>query len=209
MIFEHLIQYWNSLTIYQFLEYLGAFIGFFYLYYQYKADPKLWIYGLFMSILYIIVFFHAKVFFWAAINVYYLVIQVYSIFNWRKVNSSDDTPTILKRFPVNKIWILIVIISVLSFILSLVAIRFLESAIPIPEAISTSLSLVAMYLLSKKYLEHWLIWIVVDLFYLVYNIVLGLYPTFFLYLVYTIVAVMGYFKWKQLYHNQMSTVSSK
>ena len=188
------------MTIFQILESLGAFIGFFYLYYQYKANPKLWIYGMFMSILYIIVFFHAKVYFWAAINVYYLVIQLYSIFNWNKVKQSDDTPTGIKRFPIKKIWILVLITAVLSFVLSIIAIKYLDSEIPIPEAISTAMSVVAMYLLSKKYIEHWLIWIVVDFFYMIYNVVLGLYPTMVLYVVYTIVAVMGFFKWRQLFN---------
>ena len=153
-----------------------------------------------MSILYIIVFFHAKVYFWAAINVYYLVIQLYSIFNWNKVKQSDDTPTGLKRFPIKKIWILVLITAVLSFVLSIIAIKYLDSEIPIPEAISTAMSVVAMYLLSKKYIEHWLIWIVVDFFYMIYNVVLGLYPTMVLYVVYTIVAVMGFFKWRQLFN---------
>ena len=188
------------MTIFQILESLGAFIGFFYLYYQNKANPKLWIYGMFMSILYIIVFFHAKVYFWAAINVYYLVIQLYSIFNWNKVKQSDDTPTGIKRFPIKKIWILVLITAVLSFVLSIIAIKYLDSEIPIPEAISTAMSVVAMYLLSKKYIEHWLIWIVVDFFYMIYNVVLGLYPTMVLYVVYTIVAVMGFFKWRQLFN---------
>ena len=188
------------MTIYQILESLGAFIGFFYLYYQYKANPKLWIYGMFMSILYIIVFFHAKVYFWAAINVYYLIIQLYSIFNWKKIKSTDDTPSDLKRFPIKKIWILVLITAVLSFVLSIIAIEYLDSEIPIPEAISTAMSVVAMYLLSKKYIEHWLIWIVVDFFYMIYNVVLGLYPTMVLYVVYTIVAVMGFFKWRQLFN---------
>lgn len=188
------------MTIYQILESLGAFIGFFYLYYQYKANPKLWIFGMFMSILYIIVFFHAKVYFWAAINVYYLIIQLYSIFNWKKIKSTDDTPSDLKRFPIKKIWILVIITAVLSFILSIVAIKYLDSEIPIPEAISTAMSVVAMYLLSKKYIEHWLIWIVVDVFYMIYNGVLELYPTMVLYIVYTIVAILGFFKWKQLFN---------
>lgn len=188
------------MTIYQILETLGALVGFVYLYYQYKANPKLWIYGMFMSILYIIVFFHAKVYFWAAINVYYLIIQLYSIFNWNKIKSTDDTPSDLKRFPLKKIWVLVIVIAVLSFILSIVAIKYLDSEIPIPEAISTAMSIVAMYLLSKKYIEHWLLWIVVDVFYMIYNVVLGLYPTLVLYIVYTVVAVMGFFKWRELFN---------
>jgi len=188
------------MTIYQILETLGALVGFVYLYYQYKANPKLWIYGMFMSILYIIVFFHAKVYFWAAINVYYLVIQLYSIFNWSKINKNEDAPTGLKRFPVKKMWILVIVIAVFSFILSIIALKYLDSEIPIPEAISTAISIVAMYLLSKKYIEHWLLWIVVDVFYMIYNVVLGLYPTLVLYIVYTVVAVMGFFKWRELFN---------
>jgi nicotinamide mononucleotide transporter len=87
-------------------------------------------------------------------------------------------------------------------ILSIIAQKFTDSPIPIPEGISTAMSFVAMYLLAKKYMEHWLIWIVVDLFYIVYNAYLGLYGTTILFVVYTIVAVFGYFKWRKLFNEK-------
>jgi nicotinamide mononucleotide transporter len=190
------------LNFYQILEWLGAAIGFIYLYYQYKANPKLWIFGGIMSIIYITVYLHAKVYFWAAINVYYLCIQLYSTYNWEKLNQKEDSSSGISHFPVQKRAFLLLFTATLSVVLSIIAIKFTDSPIPIPEGISTAMSFVAMYLLAKKYMEHWLIWILVDVFYTFYNAVLGLYGTTLLYVAYTVVAVMGYFKWRKLYKNQ-------
>lgn len=195
-------------SFYQILEWLGAAIGFIYLYYQYKANPKLWIFGGIMSIIYITVYLHAKVFFWAGINMYYLCIQMYSIYNWKKINQQDDPSAGILHFPASKWIYLLIFTAALSVILSVIAIKFTDSPIPIPEGISTAMSFVAMYLLAKKYMEHWLIWIVVDVFYTIYNAVLGLYGTTLLYVAYTVVAVLGYFKWRQM-HNEGKGESKK
>lgn len=198
MLLDNFIHFWTTISFFQILEFLGAFIGFFYLYYQYKADPKLWFFGAIMSVIYIVVYIHSKVYFWAGINMYYLAIQLYSIYNWKKINSQSDSGVGIRHFPLQKIGYLLIFTALLSVILSIIAQKFTDSPIPIPEGISTAMSFVAMYLLAKKYMEHWLIWIVVDLFYIVYNAYLGLYGTTILFVVYTIVAVFGYFKWRKL-----------
>lgn len=204
MLLDNFIQFWTTISFFQILEFLGAFIGFFYLYYQYKAHPRLWIFGAIMSVIYIVVYIHSKVYFWAGINMYYLSIQLYSIYNWKKLSTKEESDSGIRHFPLKKWGYLFLFTAALSVILSLIAQKYTDSPIPIPEGISTAMSFVAMYLLAKKYMEHWLIWIVVDLFYIFYNAYLGLYGTTVLFVVYTIVAVFGYFKWKQLYKNSAS-----
>lgn len=77
---------------YSILEWFGVVLGFFYLYYQYKASPKLWIYGLIMSVVYIIIFTHASVYFWAATNMYNVVIMTYGLYKWRKSPITSEQP---------------------------------------------------------------------------------------------------------------------
>lgn len=189
----------DTKIIFSILEILGLIFGLIYIYYQYKASYKLWIYGLIMSICYILVFLHAEVYYWATLNLYNLIIQVFSIWNLKK-GGQDTTPLgeRVSPIPVKYYPLVILAIAILSLPLSYIAIHYLNSPIPVPEAISTAISIVAMVILARYYIEHWILWIIVDIFYTVYNITLGLYFTSFLYLVYTIVAIMGYIKWRKL-----------
>jgi nicotinamide mononucleotide transporter len=57
--------------------------------------------------------------------------------------------------------------------------------------------LYATYLTTQKILENWLFWIVIDLVLIYLYVARGLYPTAFLYGIYSIVALVGYFNWKK------------
>jgi len=67
------------------------------------------------------------------------------------------------------------------------------------DAFTTSGSLVAQFLLAKKYLQNWLIWIVVDLVAIPVYMYKGLYFFSFLFLVYLLICVSGYIQWKQTF----------
>jgi len=52
-------------------------------------------------------------------------------------------------------------------------------------------------MLAQKYLEQWMLWIVVNIVSTILYFWKGLYPTGILFIVYVIVAVLGYFRWKK------------
>lgn len=65
------------------------------------------------------------------------------------------------------------------------------------DAATTSTSLVAQWMLTRKLLENWLVWVVVDVVYIGLFIVTGLLPTAGLYLVFSGLATAGYLQWKR------------
>ena len=69
------------------------------------------------------------------------------------------------------------------------------------DAFTSSVSIVSLWLLSRKYVEQWLYWIVVDVVNTILYIYKGLYPTAALFAFYTIVAIYGYYHWLQLMKN--------
>lgn len=75
---------------------------------------------------------------------------------------------------------------------------FTDSAVPLGDAFTTSLSIVAMWMLAKKYLEQWILWIVINIVSTILYFWKGLYPTGILFIVYVIVAILGYFRWKKI-----------
>ena len=60
-------------------------------------------------------------------------------------------------------------------------------------------SLVAQYLMTRKVLENWIIWIAVDVIYVGMYVYKGLKPTAALYSVFLVLAALGYAQWKRSY----------
>ena len=79
-----------------------------------------------------------------------------------------------------------------------VLVLYTDSEVPLLDSITTALSFAGVVALAMKYVEQWLIWILVDIISVVLFIHQGLYFRAILYLVYVFVALAGYFKWKQM-----------
>ena len=84
-------------------------------------------------------------------------------------------------------------------------VRYTDSTVPYGDSFTTALSVAALWMLSRKYAEQWLVWIVVDAVSAGLYFYKGLYPTGGLYLLYAIVAVAGYFKWLKLIRQDEQT----
>ena len=151
-----------------------------------------------MSVAFIFVFAKSACYFWAATYFYYFFADVYGLVLWKKNKKHTENQYVgIKRTPLKYYLPLLLIFIILSIPIGYISKYTLESPIPMGEAISTALSIVAMWLLAKKYLEHWLLWIIVNLFYAILNFSIELYPTALMFTVYLIVAIMGYWKWRK------------
>lgn len=89
-----------------------------------------------------------------------------------------------------------------AFVVFFVAIALIldhltDSPLPYWDALTTSASIVATWMLTRKYIEHWILWVAIDLLSMGLYIYRGLYPTTVLFLIYTVMAVVGYVQWKR------------
>lgn len=76
--------------------------------------------------------------------------------------------------------------------------RFTDSNVPWADSLTTSLSIVAMWMLAKKYVEQWKVWIVADVACAALYIYKDLWFTSVLYGAYAVIAVFGYRKWLKM-----------
>lgn len=182
-------------------ELVGVFIGLIYLYLEYKASFWLWSAGIVMSVFYIIIFFNAKFYADAGIYAYYLGANIYGLIVWQRhqKNGASANAAAMPITHTEQRQILpLCLIGLASWaFLWLILSRLTDSPVPIGDAFTTALSIVAMYLLAKKKLEQWWLWVVVNLASCLLYAWKGLYPMAGLFVVYTIVSVMGYFRWKR------------
>lgn len=176
-------------------EIVGAIIGLLYLYLEYKASVWLWLIGILMPLLYIFIFFHSKFYADMGINVYYVFAGVYGWIKWLKDKKSTENIEI--AYTPKHLFLPLTLVFSLCFIaISFVLVKFTDSPVPYADSLTTALSIIGMWLLAKKYIEHWIVWIFVDFLSAGLYSWKELYPTALLFFVYAIFSFFGYIKWK-------------
>ncbi|MCH7658497.1 MAG: nicotinamide mononucleotide transporter, partial [Bacteroidetes bacterium] len=71
------------------------------------------------------------------------------------------------------------------------------SDLPYWDAFTTAASIVATWMLARKIIEHWIVWIIIDSVSFCLYIYKELYVTVVLFLIYTTLAFFGYYEWKK------------
>ena len=159
-----------------------------------------------MPAIYIYIFYNAGLYADFAINIYYLLIAIYGWFAWKysfqifpsSSKKSREEELKISSIP-KKIWMrLIPVYLILQFIITWVLITYTNSNVPWLDSFTTSVSIIAMWMLARKYIEQWLVWIVVDVVSVGLYIYKDLYFTSVLYALYAVIAILGYIKWKKM-----------
>jgi nicotinamide mononucleotide transporter len=179
------------------VELIGTLISFVYIYFSIKQNIWLWPFGLISSAIYVYVFLKSGIYADMGLQVYYVIISAYGWYYW-KSNQDKNTKAVKIKSVIHAryviIW-LILVSSVLFVLLSQLLIYYTNSTIPYLDAFITALSITATWMLTKKYIEQWLIWIVVDTVSAGVYFYKELYLTIILYIVLAILAYVGYKAW--------------
>jgi nicotinamide mononucleotide transporter len=180
------------------IELLGAILGILYIFFSIRQSIFTWPTGLLTSVLYTIVFFQSKFYADMGLQVYYVVISIYGWYYWLKGTNSEKGKSVPVRELSNKLWLILGIVGIIIYIILVyILINFTDSDVPYMDSLTTALSIIATWMLAKKYIEQWLIWIFVDAVSSGLYVYKNLWPTVILFIVYTIMAVLGYLEWKK------------
>jgi nicotinamide mononucleotide transporter len=83
-------------------------------------------------------------------------------------------------------------------ILMLLLRRFTDSTVPFWDALTTAISLTAQYMLARKIIDNWWLWLAADVIYVALYIYKGLYLTAVLYVIFFALCVVGLVRWQKL-----------
>lgn len=189
-----IIEYING----NYIEIIAMLLGLVSIVLQIRQSLWLWPVNIVMTSLYIIVFLNAKFYADMSLQVYYVIMSIYGWIYWftgrKKLRNKKKLPI---KPTGKRLWPTLAIISVLLFAgISYILVHYTDSPVPYGDAFTTALSFVATWMLARKLIEHWIIWIVVDAVSVGLYIYKGLYPTMVLFIVLTILAFKGYKEWK-------------
>lgn len=185
------------------IEAIGFITGILYLLCEIRQYGLMWALQVLSGVMYAVVFSRSGLYAAAVLQVYYIVISVYGIFQWRKGKRelSQKKPSgkedIFYRYPsagvmLASLGVLIVLTGLFATVLK----QMTGDPMPLADAMATALSIIATYWLSKSYIQQWLMWVAVNVITVFLSFSQELYLTSVLYIIYTFAAIYGYFHWK-------------
>lgn len=183
------------------LEVIGVITGILCVYLAAKNIIWNWPFAIISVSIYIIIFFKAKLYADMGLQFYFLGMNIYGWYFWSRKPKTEE------KVPVIKITSKEILLSVIGIILFTAILGFIlkqgtDAAFPFIDSFCTACSLIAQVLLARKVLENWLIWIFVDVIYVIVYSAKSLHLTAGMYALYFIIAALGYRDWRRDYKLQ-------
>jgi len=180
------------------LELIAVILGFFSVWFS--KNNNIWVYptGMVSTSIYVYLLFYWGLIGDMLVNAYYFSISIYGWYYWTRsrngiainpistMNKSDNkTSLILFAFAIVFVFVVYNIFDMWNNIIAYI------------DTITTAIFFVGMWLMARRKIENWLFWIVGDIISIPMYLYKGLALTSFQYLIFTFIAVAGYFAWKK------------
>ena len=146
--------------------------------------------------MYIFVFYASKLYADTALQVIYVVLNAYGWYHWL-YGGKNRTELPVTRTGMRVAALLIGIVAAGTVLIGTFLAHNTDAALPYVDALTTSTSLVAQWMMTRKLLENWLVWVAVDVVYIGMYISKSLYVTAVLYFIFLVLSAMGYVQWRR------------
>ncbi|MCB2376080.1 nicotinamide riboside transporter PnuC [Hymenobacter sp. BT635] len=191
-----LYEFWTSAAGNTPLEWVAVLTGFACVWLA--ARESIWNFpvAIISCALFIVVYYRAQLYSDSMLQVFFILMGVYGWYEWLYggARKSALVVTRTRRWE----WVAVVLgIAAFTLGFGYYLQHHTDAALPHWDSFTTAGSMGAQYLLTRKRLENWLIWIVVDIIYVPILWYKDLYAVSGLYAVYLVLAVYGYVEWRR------------
>jgi nicotinamide mononucleotide transporter len=189
---NEIIQFFSQTTFnWSVAECVAVFFSILYVILAAKESIWCWGAGAISVSLYIYICFFAQLYPETGLQVFYLFMAFYGYYNWTKKEESLQ----ISEWSIGKHLFILVIGAILTFLMGFYFATYTNAKMPIVDSFTTVFSVFATYMVAKKILGNWLYWIVIDAVSIYLYFSRDLHLTSLLFMVYTIIAIFGYFSW--------------
>lgn len=153
-------------------------------------------FGLAMVALYTWVFYSARLYSDAALQIFFFVVQVYGWWNWYQARGGDGLIRVETLSQASRLaWCGAIVAG--TVVEGWYLAQYTTDSAPWMDANTTAMSVVAQYLLSVRRIENWVLWIVTDVIQIGLYAWKGLYPTTILYALFLVISIFGLLAWQR------------
>ena len=184
-----------------YLEILGFFTGIAGVYLTIKRSPFCWPISALNVMLYAVIFYDAKLYADMGLQGVFLFFSVYGWYAWTKGSDNylpDSSPLQVKQSTIKELSFGILITIPIAVILGYMLKNQTNADFPYIDSMLASLSIFAQILQTRKRLENWYLWILVDTVYILIYVSKDLYLSALLYAVFLALAMQGVIEWRKV-----------
>ena len=201
-----IIEFLEKISLDLGLEFFAAVLGIVSVWFAKKNKVLVYPTGMVSTLIYVWILFKNQLLGDLIINAYFFLMSIYGWFFWSKKDKGNFKNKISRMNLVESIFGLTV------FILSFITIMYLynvsnwqESYVSSIDTFTTAIFCSAMWFMARRKVEHWILWIIGDVISVPLYFYKGLYLTSIQYLIFTIIAILGFFTWlKELNKNKLT-----
>lgn len=163
-----------------------------------RANVLIFPVGIISVLLYVYICFNARLYADMGVNFVYFVMSIYGWYNWirpHKEGQSEKLPITFQKPKAR--WIAAAVALAMFISLAFVLSHFTDSDVPVIDAFTTALCVMAMYLTTQKKVENWIYYIIADFISIPLYIYKGLILTSVQYTVFLIIAIIAVIAWRK------------
>jgi nicotinamide mononucleotide transporter len=195
------VSFWdlivNQLTATTWLEWIGTISGFACVYLAARQNIWNWPIAIISVMAYSVLFYEYGLYGDAVLQLYFMGTSLYGWYYWIKRKEAHERPV----SKLNHAGMTSVLAGgvLLTFLLGWFLDNYTDTNVPYADGFCTALSFVAQFLMTRKILQNWILWIIVDICYVPLYLYKNLMLTAVLYTLFLALAVMGYLQWRRSY----------
>ncbi len=197
---DFLNELYNGLLAMSWLEGFGVFFGVLYIFFAARESIWCWPASLIGVSIYLVICYQVQLYAEMGLQFYYLGTTIYGWWHWRNPGKKGELPVSRMKFTEHVYFIaggLILTVGLGYFL-----VNETNAQLPYLDSFTTIFSIFTTLLVTRKVLENWLYWIVIDAVGAYIFFQRELYLTSVLFAAYVIIATIGYYKWRKSYNLQ-------
>ena len=176
------------------LEVLGFITGALCVWLLVRQNIWNWPIGIANNLLFIVLFYRTGLYADMGLQGFYIAIGLYGWWHWQHGDRDHEALRVARTpWP----WAAALAAGVVLATVAIAAVlrRWTNSNVPVLDSLITALSLAAQFMMARKWLENWAVWILANCLSVGLLVFKGLYVTSALYLLYQVLCVMGLLEW--------------
>ncbi|HLO92629.1 MAG TPA: nicotinamide riboside transporter PnuC [Lentimicrobium sp.] len=196
-------QFYENLLNTSLLEFIAVITGIGSVWYAQRENILVYPVGIISVLIYVYICYISRLYADAGINLFYFIVSVYGWYHWTHKNGKTENREISVNSRIEQLLGVGLVVLGFFVIIGLIWIFnhhdrvYMNSFVPFLDSFITSIFLVGMWLMALKRVENWIYWIVGDIIAIPLYYSKGLVFTGFQYIVFLVIAVLGYIEWKK------------
>lgn len=198
---DSLLTQFAAVELIDWLAMLSGVLG---VYLSIKERPSAWPLFIFCYSAYIYISIRSGYYAFGLMNAGFIVVAAYGWLQWSGVSKSgkNDAPTLKISSLPGKFWpIVFIFLPLCTLTIGLLLLKTEAARLPFIDAFAVSNALVAQWMLSRKYIENWIFWIVSDVVYTALFLNDRLWPSVLLFAAFILLAFKGWRDWQRFITN--------